>query len=52
MAFRLVSEGDYVEAGQQIGAVGLTGSTSGYHLHFEVRENGSLTDPAPYLVFP
>ena len=52
MANRLVSEGDYVEAGQQIGAVGLTGSTSGYHLHFEVRLNGSLTDPKPYLVFP
>ena len=52
MANRLVSAGDYVEAGQQIGAVGLTGSTSGYHLHFEVRENGSLTDPTPYLAFP
>ncbi|MBO7405583.1 MAG: peptidoglycan DD-metalloendopeptidase family protein [Clostridia bacterium] len=52
MANRLVSAGDYVEAGQQIGAVGLTGSTSGYHLHFEVRLNGSLTDPKPYLVFP
>ena len=52
MANRLVSAGDYVEAGQQIGAVGLTGSTSGYHLHFEVRLNGSLTDPTPYLVFP
>ncbi len=52
MANRLVSAGDYVEAGQQIGNVGLTGSTSGYHLHFEVHINGELTDPKPYLVFP
>ncbi len=52
MANRLVSAGDYVEAGQQIGNVGLTGSTSGYHLHFEVRINGELTDPKPYLAFP
>lgn len=46
---RWVSAGDKVASGQQIGNVGLTGTTFGYHLHFEVRENGSVTDPAPYL---
>lgn len=46
---RWVSAGDTVTSGQQIGNVGLTGTTFGYHLHFEVRENGSVTDPAPYL---
>ncbi|MBQ8332512.1 MAG: peptidoglycan DD-metalloendopeptidase family protein, partial [Clostridia bacterium] len=49
MSDRWVSAGDTVASGQQIGNVGLTGTTFGYHLHFEVRENGSVTDPAPYL---
>ncbi len=52
MSNRLVNEGDRVEAGQQVGNVGLTGSTTGYHLHFEVRENGKVVNPRNYLVFP
>lgn len=52
MSDRLVSAGDTVSAGQNIGHVGLTGNTFGYHLHFEVRENGSTTEPRNYLVFP
>ena len=52
MADRLVSAGDTVAAGQQIGHVGLTGSTNGYHLHFEVCENGSTTEPRNYIVLP
>lgn len=52
MANRLVDEGDRVESGQQVGSVGLTGSTTGYHLHFEVRENGKVVNPRNYLVFP
>ncbi len=47
-----VKVGDYVQAGQLIGYCGLTGSTYGYHLHFEVRENGSVVNPRNYLVFP
>lgn len=41
----LVKAGDKVERGQVIGYVGLTGMTDGYHLHYEVRYNGSTTDP-------
>lgn len=45
-----VQIGDTVEAGQQIGTVGKTGTATGYHLHFEVREDGSRrVDPLDYL---
>ena len=45
----LVSPGERVEAGQVIGRAGMTGRTSGPHLHFETRVDGSPVDPAPYL---
>ncbi len=44
-----VSKGANVHVGDVIGKVGCTGSCTGPHLHFEVRENGKATDPAPYL---
>jgi murein DD-endopeptidase MepM/ murein hydrolase activator NlpD len=44
-----VSTGDKVYQGKVIGLVGLTGVTSGPHLHFEVRKYGSVVNPASYI---
>ena len=44
-----VSQGDRVERGQVIGAVGSSGWSTGCHLHFTVMENGTAVDPQKYL---
>ena len=44
-----VQEGDHVEKGASIGAVGNTGNSFGPHLHFEIRVRGKSVDPQPYL---
>ncbi len=45
----LVEEGRKVRQGELIGKIGMTGVTTGPHLHFEVRVNGNAVDPEPYL---
>jgi len=44
-----VKVGQQVDQGTVIGHEGSTGNSTGPHLHFETRVNGSAVDPAPYL---
>jgi murein DD-endopeptidase MepM/ murein hydrolase activator NlpD len=43
----VVKDGEKVAVGQPVGRVGVSGSATGPHLHFEVRVRGAAVDPLP-----
>ncbi len=43
-----VREGDFVQAGQVIGALGSTGASTGPHLHWGLYVHGQSVDPVPW----
>jgi len=45
----LVTTGQQIEIGQQIGLIGSTGRSTGPHLHYEIQRNGQKIDPASFL---
>jgi murein DD-endopeptidase MepM/ murein hydrolase activator NlpD len=49
LATASVLPGDWLDIGEQIGIAGCTGSCTGTHLHFELRQAGVPVDPAPFL---
>ncbi len=49
MSSRSVTVGQQVAQGQELGKVGSTGSSTGNHLHFEIRVNNVRVDPVNYF---
>lgn len=45
----LVRQGDIVQEGQAVAILGSTGRSTGPHVHYEVRRNGSPVNPARYV---
>ncbi|PWW31047.1 murein DD-endopeptidase MepM/ murein hydrolase activator NlpD [Cytobacillus oceanisediminis] len=44
-----VSAGQTVSKGSKIGVMGMTGDSTGVHLHFELYKNGKMQDPLKYI---
>jgi hypothetical protein len=44
-----VTVGAAVSLGQRLGTEGSTGRSTGNHLHYEVRQNGTPIDPVPFM---
>ena len=49
MSAILVSAGQHITRGQQIGRMGSTGRSTGSHLHYEVRIDGRPVNPIPFM---
>ena len=49
MSKLIVSPGQHVTRGQQVGYVGSTGRSTGNHLHYEVRIDDSPVNPIPFM---
>ena len=47
-----VKEGQQVKRGDVVAFVGMTGRTTGPHVHYEVQVNGSAVNPLKYIVDP
>ncbi len=45
----MVKAGDHVKRGQLIGLMGDTGTSTGYHLHYEIQYNGKAINPVRFL---
>ena len=45
----VVKQGDEVKRGQVLGGVGMTGRTTGPHLHYEIKVDGDFVDPMVFL---
>jgi len=46
----VVKQGEWVKRGQVLGYIGMTGRTTGPHLHYEVRLNGVPVNPMRYIL--
>lgn len=45
----LISQGEQVKAGENIGKIGSTGRSTGPHLHYEIHKNGKIINPRSFL---
>ena len=49
MAKISVRSGERISKGQYVGQMGSTGRSTGPHLHFEIRKNGSPVNPSAFF---